>query len=188
MRYFKARLLLAAILVGFFPAGAEAHVVKIGARAAQAHQPCTHVYSVRDYRAYASRVYRRTSVSKAAHEKLAAMHVCQHGYRGRVAVGRFHASYKSERTIRRQTDAVTPFGAWAIPAYIVMCESHGSFTVVNTSNPNRPAGAYQIITGTWQGFGGGAWAQTADAAPPLAQHIVAGRIWRAHGSAPWACA
>src|SRR4051812_23168492 len=32
---------------------------------------------------------------------------------------------------------------------IAQCESEGSYSAVNSSNPNRPAGKYQITTSTW---------------------------------------
>lgn len=77
---------------------------------------------------------------------------------------------------------------YAIPARIVGCESGGSPTAVNGRNPNRPAGLYQIITGTWHAHGGGQFAPTADQATPEQQGIVAARIWNGGaGASQWEC-
>lgn len=77
---------------------------------------------------------------------------------------------------------------YVLPYRVVMCESGGDWRAVNHSNPNRPAGAYQIITSTWLGHGGGAFAPTADQATPEEQNIVARRIWRGGaGAGQWEC-
>jgi hypothetical protein len=54
---------------------------------------------------------------------------------------------------------------WAIPWSIVCAD-----------------GAYQIIPSTWASAGGLAYAPTAGAATPMAQHIIAHRLW---GRTPW---
>lgn len=74
---------------------------------------------------------------------------------------------------------------WALPAYIVDCESGGDYT------PDAGltfGGAYGILVSTWQQFGGLRWASQANYAPPYAQDIVARRVWLAVGSSAWACA
>lgn len=106
---------------------------------------------------------------------------------------RAFAKHRKRRFAARRLDALTPYGAYAIPAYIVACESHGDFRAYNAGYEphgpgSGPGGAYQIIASTWAGYGGLAFAPTAAQASPLAQHIVAGRIWAAEGSSPWACA
>lgn len=79
-------------------------------------------------------------------------------------------------------------GGYTIPTEIVMCESGGNPQAVNPSNPNRPAGLYQIITSTWLANGGGEFAPTADAATPEQQGIVAARIYNGGaGRGQWAC-
>lgn len=79
-------------------------------------------------------------------------------------------------------------GSYSIPREIVMCESGGDYSAVNGSNPNRPAGAYQIITSTWTGYGGGKYAPTADAATPAQQDEIASRIWAGGaGRGQWEC-
>ncbi len=89
------------------------------------------------------------------------------------------------RRMRKATEQ--PY--YVLPWYIVSCESKGDWAAVNTSNPDRPAGAYQIITGTWLAYGGGEFAPTADQATWREQNIVALRIWAGgSGASHWACA
>lgn len=64
---------------------------------------------------------------------------------------------------------------WAIPWSIVCGESGGDFYV-------NADGAYQIIPSTWASAGGLAYASTAGGATPMAQHIIAHRLW---GTTPW---
>lgn len=76
-------------------------------------------------------------------------------------------------------------------AGLVMCESGGNPTAVNNTaagiRAGRPAGLFQIVTGTWLANGGGQFAPTADKATPAQQQIVADRIYAKQGSAPWEC-
>ena len=76
-------------------------------------------------------------------------------------------------------------GKWAIPTYIVMCESRGNYRAENPSGPG-PSGAYQITDGTWKANGGSPRAPAAQASP-AEQDEVAARIYAAQGAAPWAC-
>lgn len=82
----------------------------------------------------------------------------------------------------------TAGGGYAIPRDIVMCESGGDYGAVNPTNPNRPAGAYQIITSTWLAYGGGKYAPTADSASPAQQDEIAAAIYSGGaGRGQWAC-
>ncbi|MFD2415117.1 LysM peptidoglycan-binding domain-containing protein [Amycolatopsis pigmentata] len=76
-------------------------------------------------------------------------------------------------------------------AGLIMCESGGNPTAVNNTaagiRAGRPAGLFQIVTGTWLANGGGQFAPTADKATPAQQQIVADRIYAKQGSAPWEC-
>lgn len=83
-------------------------------------------------------------------------------------------------------DSITPYGEWAIPSYIVMCESGGVYSKWNLGGSGA-SGAYQIMSGTWARWGGNRWASAAAYAPPYAQHIVARRIWFGQGAAAWSC-
>lgn len=85
-------------------------------------------------------------------------------------------------------DSTSVTGGYAIPSSIVMCESGGDPGAVNTTNPNRPAGLYQIITQTWLAHGGGKYAPTADGASPAQQGEVASSIYAGGaGRGQWAC-
>ena len=87
----------------------------------------------------------------------------------------------------------TPFGRWAIPSYVVMCESHGNFHAYN--GVLGAGGAYQIIPGTWNAYlpsrrvigllGGDHGPQFSGR---ILQHVVAHRLRQDQGLSPWACA
>ncbi len=83
----------------------------------------------------------------------------------------------------KQLGALFGNGTWAIPEYIVMCESGGNYHAVNASS--GAGGAYQIMPATWRGYGGKGLPQDA---PPAEQDRIAGLIYAADGSAPWSCA
>jgi hypothetical protein len=69
-------------------------------------------------------------------------------------------------------------GKWAIPGYIVACESGGDY---NARNPSGARGAYQLMPGTYAAYGGdGSWS-------PADQDRVAARLYAAEGSSPWVC-
>lgn len=76
-------------------------------------------------------------------------------------------------------------------AGLVQCESGGNPHAVNNTpagqRAGRPAGLFQIVTGTWLANGGGQFAPTADRATPAQQQIVADRIYARQGAAPWEC-
>jgi hypothetical protein len=70
-------------------------------------------------------------------------------------------------------------GKWAIPTYIVMCESGGDYGAVNSSSGAR--GAYQLMPSTYYANGGdGSWS-------PADQDRVAARVYASQGAAPWVC-
>lgn len=141
-------------------------------------RPCR--VSQRHHAAYATRVYKRPSVGKAAKQRLRRMRGCAASVKAQRKMRKFEAKAKVRKANRP--------AAFTIPTAIVMCESGGNWKAVNTSNPNRPAGAYQIITSTWLGYGGGRFAPTADAATPYEQGVVAARIYAGGaGRSHWAC-
>jgi hypothetical protein len=74
-------------------------------------------------------------------------------------------------------DGTEGSGGWAIPEYIVMCESGGNY---NASNPSGAYGAYQIMPGTAQAYG-------CDLSTPAGQDRCAARIYAAQGASPWVC-
>jgi hypothetical protein len=74
-------------------------------------------------------------------------------------------------------------GPFAIPTYIVMCESGGNYGAVNPSS--GAGGAYQILPSTWSLYGGQGAPQDASKAE---QDRIAGQIWADSGGSAWACA
>lgn len=73
-------------------------------------------------------------------------------------------------------------GPYAIPAYIVMCESGGNYGAVNPSS--GAGGAYQILPSTWELYGGQGEPQNA---PKAEQDRIAGEIWVDSGPSAWVC-
>jgi septal ring factor EnvC (AmiA/AmiB activator) len=73
-------------------------------------------------------------------------------------------------------------GPYAIPAYIVLCESGGNYGAVNPSS--GAGGAYQILPSTWELYGGQGEPQNA---PKAEQDRIAGEIWADSGSSAWVC-
>lgn len=74
-------------------------------------------------------------------------------------------------------------GPYAIPAYIVMCESGGDYSALNPSS--GAGGAYQILPSTWELYGGKGEPQNA---PKAEQDRIAGEIWADSGGGAWVCA
>jgi len=74
-------------------------------------------------------------------------------------------------------------GPYAIPTYIVMCESGGNYGAVNPSS--GAGGAYQILPSTWALYGGQGAPQYASKAE---QDRIAGQIWADSGGSAWVCA
>ncbi len=73
-------------------------------------------------------------------------------------------------------------GPYAIPTYIVMCESGGDYGAVNSSS--GAGGAYQILPSTWEGYGGKGLPEDA---PKAEQDRIAGEIWADSGPSAWVC-
>ena len=74
-------------------------------------------------------------------------------------------------------------GPYAIPTYIVMCESGGNYRAYNPSS--GAGGAYQIIPSTWRAYGGKGLAHQA---PKAEQDRIARLIWENAGPGAWSCA
>lgn len=106
---------------------------------------------------------------------------------------RAHAQrYFEHRQAMRWAAMITPYWgctpnggckAWALPAYIVACESGGDYFV-------GFGGAYGLLEATWQQWGGTALVGTyaAGDSPPWAQDVIAHRVWISVGPSGWACA
>lgn len=74
-------------------------------------------------------------------------------------------------------------GPYAIPTYIVMCESGGNYSALNPSS--GAGGAYQIIPSTWEAYGGTGLPHLASKAE---QDRIARLIWENDGPGAWVCA
>ena len=87
----------------------------------------------------------------------------------RRAAWRFHA----------YIDRITPYGKWAIPPYIVGCESGGAW---GAYNPSGASGPYQLL----------GWGAPMPASTPRRKaqhHIIAARLWAGgRGASHWVCA
>jgi peptidoglycan hydrolase CwlO-like protein len=73
-------------------------------------------------------------------------------------------------------------GPYAIPTYIVMCESGGNYSALNPSS--GAGGAYQILPSTWELYGGQGEPQNA---PKAEQDRIAAEIWADSGPSAWVC-
>jgi septal ring factor EnvC (AmiA/AmiB activator) len=73
-------------------------------------------------------------------------------------------------------------GPYAIPTYIVMCESGGDYGALNPSS--GAGGAYQVIPSTWELYGGQGEPQNA---PKAEQDRIAAEIWADSGTSAWVC-
>jgi septal ring factor EnvC (AmiA/AmiB activator) len=74
-------------------------------------------------------------------------------------------------------------GPYAIPTYIVMCESGGNYSALNPSS--GAGGAYQILPSTWRAYGGQGLPHQA---PKEEQDRIAAMIWADSGPSAWSCA
>ena len=74
-------------------------------------------------------------------------------------------------------------GPYAIPTYIVMCESGGNYSAYNPSS--GAGGAYQILPSTWAAYGGQGLPHQASKAE---QDRIAAQIWAESGPGAWSCA
>ena len=74
-------------------------------------------------------------------------------------------------------------GPYAIPTYIVMCESGGNYSALNPSS--GAGGAYQILPSTWRAYGGEG---LPNEAPKAEQDRIAALIWADAGPGAWSCA
>ncbi|MFA9400427.1 MAG: transglycosylase family protein [Acidobacteriota bacterium] len=78
--------------------------------------------------------------------------------------------------------AQTLGGPYAIPTYIVICESGGNYAALNPSS--GAGGAYQILPSTWEAYGGEGLPHEASKSE---QDRIAGLIFAESGTSPWVC-
>lgn len=84
---------------------------------------------------------------------------------------------EAEAPVAAASPSSTATGGYAIPSYIVECESGGDY---GASNPSGAYGAYQIMPGTASAYG-------CDLSTPAGQDSCAAEIYAAEGSSPWVC-
>lgn len=101
----------------------------------------------------------------------------------------------SNTVVRKPAVKVTKIGtketglpeSWSVPwDKLAFCESTGRWDL--HYGEAGALGGLQFITSTWIQFGGGEFAPSADLATKEQQIIVAERLYKAQGLAPWACA
>ncbi len=99
--------------------------------------------------------------------------------------GRLDAALDEVTRIRAEINGTPLYGGgpYAIPTYIVMCESGGDYRALNPSS--GAGGAYQILPSTWRAYGGKGLPHQASKAE---QDRIAAMIWRDSGSSAWVCA
>lgn len=184
-------LLLATIAVAvFIPAtagGDEPPSAPVAPSVITSDSKCPRgLHSVGDYRTYAARAYKRESVSRRAHRRLAYMKKCQHSPWATRMVERYHKRFKSAREYRQAIAAARAAarramaGLEATLAAIARCESHGNPRAISPGGTYR--GKYQFDHATWQEVGG-----TGDpaAAPESEQDMRAAMLYRKAGPGRW---
>jgi septal ring factor EnvC (AmiA/AmiB activator) len=98
-------------------------------------------------------------------------------------VSEIEAAEAASREAAEETVGRWLGGPYAIPTYVVMCESGGNYGAVNPSS--GAGGAYQILPSTWAAYGGKGLPQDA---PKAEQDRIAGEIWADSGGSAWVCA
>jgi peptidoglycan hydrolase CwlO-like protein len=92
---------------------------------------------------------------------------------------------RAEQEAAAAAEAAPAFsgGPYAIPTYIVMCESGGNYSALNSSS--GAGGAYQILPSTWRAYGGRGLPHQGSKAE---QDRIAAMIWADSGPNAWSCA
>lgn len=174
-------LLMGLVLALIAAVPANAHTVLLGKNRAQEAVAvvCPQQFTPKDYRYYASRVYRRSKVSKRAFRRLHAMHVCQPNYAARKRVGTMHRKYYRARVARIQA-AARP----AITPLMDCIMKHES-----TYNPLAQNGQYKGLAQwspeAWARHGGLKYASTPHGASYWEQVQVLANGLRMYGCRDW---
>jgi Transglycosylase-like domain len=98
-------------------------------------------------------------------------------------VSEIEAAEAASRAAAEETVGRWLGGPYAIPTYIVICESGGNYSALNPSS--GAGGAYQILPSTWSLYGGQGAPQDASKEE---QDRIAGEIWADSGPSAWVCA
>jgi len=89
-------------------------------------------------------------------------------------------AFYEHRAYMLELEALTPYGPWSIPEYVVMCESGGDWGAVNSSS--GATGAYQLLPSTYYGVCTSCdWSH-------IDQDRAARIVWLRSGGSEWACA
>ena len=102
----------------------------------------------------------------------------------RLAIGHYRDRLERRFAEYREMRQLTPYyggGAWwAIPWYVVACESGGDWGARNASS--GASGPYQMLPSTYSSV-----CRSCDWSK-LDQHYAAGRVWDRSGGSEWVCA
>lgn len=111
--------------------------------------------------------------------KLGELRECARTNKTRKSMLKIHHRRKKQWRWVAYIDRITPYGKWAIPPYIVMCESGGAWSAYN---PSGASGPYQLL-----GWGAPMPANTT--ARQATHHRIAARLWAGgRGASHWVCA
>lgn len=205
--YFRRRLAvvfgllcLVGLSTGFAQAGAPTKTDPTPATC-DSHGVYHHIQEAKDAlaNAYALRHWRDASpLSHHQKYKLKRNRRCLERHSDRRRIDAFHSHvqrrfdhYRHHRlSAIHQREAVTPYPGpngthWAIPWYIVACESGGDYSAQNPYS--SASGAYQILDSTWMTYGGGQFASRALYGTHYQQDLIAHRIWLGSGPGAWQC-
>jgi septal ring factor EnvC (AmiA/AmiB activator) len=118
-----------------------------------------------------------------AQQRMAEVSEARSGARSRLAEVEGAIEELEQEQLEASGSPAYEGGPYAIPTYIVMCESGGNYRAYNPSS--GAGGAYQIIPSTWRAYGGEGLAHQA---PKAEQDRIAAMIWRDSGPSAWSCA
>ncbi|MBV9940526.1 MAG: transglycosylase family protein [Solirubrobacterales bacterium] len=190
--------------LGSFPGGAKAAsasahgvTVKRGTARTAAQRGCKKLLTVKMGEGAANLIYSGSGeVSGHALKVLGYIERCQRNpaaqdfVRGydhyQAQMHRARVVTAEEAAAARASQQSGASGGWAIPGWVVQCESGGENLPPNYAGAS---GYYQIIPSTWQAYGGTQYAPSAYQATAEQQAAVASRIWNGGaGAGQWVCA
>lgn len=200
----KIIILAVSLALAFTPTAAQA--VLVGAGTKPATHDCStvkyHNYLLKSYLRFSHHGadYRASTPTKRQLTDLASMRACmKRTDRAKYKLARGAWEKRSKKhAFYLYIDRITPYGAWAVPEYIVQRESHHERCA---ANPTSTAGGYyQQIDSTWLSAlaGIGYHGQTkfgrypgdghiAACAPDWLQHETAAHLWAGgRGAGHWA--
>lgn len=185
MKKFFTALFAVSVLtgVGGFETEAQAHHLDV--KASQAHRPgCQQVYHRKRMYGYAKTRYTRRKKPLTEGQNVYIRHVawCLPTREGTTWAFEKRKQWRSKFRKKLAYYRLTPFVCgngtrWAIPCYIVYCESHYSWMAYN---PSGAVGPYQLL-----GWGAIYPARTWKA--KMQNHRIARRLYLSQGSSPWVC-